>query len=95
MIEISLIATVMRDPELLFAELNRELVIFHIKRGAYFSLDEIGADIWRRIEQPLTVAALCEALVNEYTADRATIEGDVLALFARMRAADLIEVRQP
>lgn len=95
MSEISSTTIVSRDADLLFSAVNRELVIFQIKQGAYFSLDEIGADIWRRIEAPVTVSALCDDLATDYAADRATIERDVLALFAEMTAADLIDLRQP
>ncbi|CCG42683.1 PqqD family protein [Magnetospirillum molischianum] len=95
MTELSSATTVLRDPELLFSPVNHDLVIFQVKQSAYFSLDEIGADIWRRIECPVTVSALCDDLATEYQADRAVIERDVLALLTQMTAAELIELRLP
>lgn len=95
MTEIQPTNIVSRDPGLLFSAVDCEIVVFQINQGAYFSLDEIGADIWRRIESPVTVATLCDDLAIEYAADRAIIEQDVLALLADMAAAELINLQQP
>ncbi len=95
MTELTSSATVVRSPELLFSSIDRELVIFEIKQDTYFSLDDIGADIWRRLERPVAVTALCSGLAEHYVAEPSVIERDVLVLLAEMQAAGLVVVSAP
>ena len=95
MIQIDAATSVSRDNNLLFSSVDSELVIFQISKSAYFSLDKVGTDIWLRLEEPVIVSVLCDALADEYDADRADIERDVLALLNEMYVADLIIPQQP
>ena len=81
-----------RSPSVLAAEVQREIVMMSIEKGQYFGLDDIGSDIWKRIEQPCSFAALIDGLVEEYDADRATIAADVRALLERMAAQDVVRL---
>lgn len=92
MTKISSSDTVVRDNDLLFSAVNNEMVIFQIRQDTYFALDEIGTDIWQRLAQPCAVAELCRDLVQDYDADYAVIERDVLTLLNAMAAADLVQV---
>ena len=61
-----------------------------IEQGRYFGLDDIGSDIWRRIEPPCSFAELIDRLVADYDADRATITADVQSLLGRMVEQDVV-----
>jgi hypothetical protein len=58
----------------------------------YCGLDDIASDIWRRIERPVVVAALCDDLGRSYDIEPAAIEKDVIELLGQMREQGLIEV---
>lgn len=73
--------------------LGEEAVILDLQRGEYYGLDEVGALIWNRIQQPCSVAAICAAVLEVYDVQPAECEEDVVALLAELRAAGLIEVR--
>ncbi|MBF0375281.1 MAG: PqqD family protein, partial [Alphaproteobacteria bacterium] len=60
-----------------------------VDRGVYCGLDAIGSDIWRRLEQPIRVDALCADLARDYDAPDETIAADVLALLARLLEQEL------
>ena len=79
-----------RSPSVLTAEVDGEIVMMSIERGHYFGLDDIGSDIWKRIEPPCSFAALVDRLVADYDADRAIIASDVQALLARMAEQDIV-----
>jgi len=79
-----------RSPSVLTAEVEGELVMMSIEQGRYFGLDDIGSDIWRRIEPPCSFCALIDRLAADYDADRATIAADVQALLGRMAAHDVV-----
>ena len=79
-----------RSGSLLTAEVDGELVMMSIEHGRYYGLDDIGSDIWRRMEEPVTFGALVDRLAAEYDADRATIAADVKALLQGMAAQNVV-----
>ena len=81
-----------RSPSVLTAEVDGEIVMMSIEQGRYFGLDDIGSDIWKRIESPCSFAALIDRLIADYDADRATIAADVQALLGRMAAQDVVRL---
>jgi Coenzyme PQQ synthesis protein D (PqqD) len=81
-----------RSPSVLTAEVDGEVVMMSIERGRYFGLDDIGSDIWKRLDQPCSFATLVDRLVADYDADQATIAADVEALLGRMAAQDVVRL---
>ncbi len=74
-------------------DLEDEAAILHLKSGIYFGLNEVGAFLWRRLQQPATVAALETAVLAEYAVTPEQCAADVQALLADLLAQKLIEVR--
>jgi hypothetical protein len=81
-----------RSPSVLTAEVDGEIVMMSIQQGQYFGLDDIGSDIWKRIEPPCSFAALINGLTADYEADRATIHADVHSLLLRMVEQDVVRL---
>lgn len=86
------LTVISRSPAVLAAEVDGEIVMMSIEQGRYFGLDDVGSDIWKRIEQPCSFAALVDALVADYDADRGTIAADVTALLTRMAEQDVVRL---
>ena len=76
-------------------ELSGETVILDFNRGEYYGLDEIGTLIWRELQRPRPVRALCDTIAVEYDVDRNTCEQDVIRLLERLHAEGLVEIREP
>ena len=89
---LSLMSLVKSANDLISAPVNSEVVILSIERGTYYGLDEIGTEIWQRLESPMRIDMLCEELAAKYAADRQTIERDVLALLESLFAEGLVTV---
>ena len=81
-----------RSPSVLTAEVDGEIVMMSIEQGRYFGLDDIGSDIWKRIEPPCSFSALVDGLAADYEADRASIAADVQALLDRMAEQDVVRL---
>lgn len=90
---IALSSVVVRGTQCLEAEVDGEVVLMSVADALYFGLNAVGTDIWRRLAQPIRLADLCSTLAEEYEADIATIERDVLALVAKLAGRKLVEVR--
>ena len=86
------VAVISRSPSVLTAEVDGEIVMMSIEQGRYYGLDDIGSDIWRRIEPPCSFAALIDKLVADYDADRATIVADVQTMLGRMVEQDVVRL---
>jgi len=84
--------TISRSPSVMAAEVDGEIVMMSIEQGSYFGLDDVGSDIWKRIEQPCSFAALVDGLAADYEADRNTIVSDVTALLTQMAEQDVVRL---
>jgi Coenzyme PQQ synthesis protein D (PqqD) len=81
-----------RSPSVLTAEVDGEFVMMSIEQGQYFGLDDIGSDIWKRLDSPCAFADLIDRLVADYNADRASIAADVRSLLERMAERDVVRL---
>lgn len=78
--------------EQITAEIDGEVVVMGLIQGKYVGLDDIGSALWRLMEHPQPVRALCERLEQRYAGDPATIAADVVAFLKELQALGLIEI---
>ena len=83
---------VSRSPSVVTADVDGELMMMSIVHGRYWSLDDVGTDVWQRIEPPCSFDRLVDALAAAYDAERATIAADVQALLRQMLAEDVVRL---
>lgn len=91
-VEIADATRISRSTSLLVAGVNDDLVMMDLKLGRYYGLDRVGADVWSRLETPVTFAALIDSLVGDYDADRDRIAADVRQLLAVMVRHNVVEL---
>ncbi|MEO0374625.1 hypothetical protein C1752_04998 [Acaryochloris thomasi RCC1774] len=80
-------------PDQVSSELVDESVILNLKTGMYYGLNEVGASVWKLLQQPQAVADICDAILQEYEVDPAQCEADVFALLNDMIEAQLVVVK--
>lgn len=80
-------------PDLLSTEAGGELVLMSVTAGKYFSFDEVGTDVWRRLQKETRVDSVCASLASDYQAEPGMIERDVCALLAELGGHGLIQVK--
>jgi len=83
---------VSRNRSILTAEVGAETAMMSLEQDRFFGLDDIGGDIWRRLEVPRTFGELIDELTGDYDASRATIAEDVRKILAEMAAHDLVKL---
>ena len=81
------------SPDQVSSDLAGEIVMLNLKNGTYYGLDQVGARVWGLIEQPHRVAAIRDAILEEYDVEPERCEQDLLALLGELEQAGLIEVR--
>lgn len=84
-------SVVQRRNGALAADVGGELVLMSVERGKYYGLDAVSTDVWGRLERPITVGELCDALICDYLGETSQIERDVISLLERLAEQDLLE----
>lgn len=67
-----------------------ELVLLNADLGAYYALDEVGADIWRLLLETPSVAEAKTRLADRYEAAPETIAADMDRLVADLLESKLL-----
>ncbi|MBD9415033.1 lasso peptide biosynthesis PqqD family chaperone [Pseudomonas sp. PDM16] len=78
MVEVTPHSLIARNPDLVAADMNGDIVMMSIERGAYFGISGVGTRIWELLEQPASVEALVRAIHAEYEVDEPTCQRDML-----------------
>jgi len=77
---------VVRSSEPVSAAAGDALVMFSVEKGNYYGLNEIAAAIWKRIESPVAVMALCGRSAASFDVPPQRCEADVLGFSRSWRA---------
>jgi len=93
MSSVSASSVVEAKSEPLAAPLAEGVVILHVEADRYYNLNELGAEVWQLIQQPLMVAEIVERITATHEVDPARCEADIVALLQDMSRAGLITVR--
>jgi hypothetical protein len=70
--------------------IDGEAVIMNLEKGDYYSLDLIGADVWRLIAAGHAVGEIAAAIAERYGLEHRQAEADVAALTRQLLAESLI-----
>jgi len=81
--------------DVLSSPLGGEVVLLEPRAGVYYSLNEVGAVMWEQLQDPVTLRAICEAIVAEFEVDLATCEPDVRRVLGELLRHNLAEVVLP
>jgi hypothetical protein len=85
-------ARVRIPPNVYARAFGEEVVLLDFKRGEYFGLDAIGAEVWRGIEANETLASIAKRIVQRYEVSEEQALRDVTALVSQMTTERLVEV---
>ena len=72
--------------------LDDEVVILNLGTGVYHGVDGVAAFIWQRLNQPITVKDLCDAVMNEYEVDADRCRADIASLLSDMANSGLVVI---
>lgn len=88
-------AVVVVAADVLSSDVGSEQVVLNLADGLYYGLDEVGGEIWKLLQTPVSVGAICRTIVEKYDVDAERCRRDVTKLLGELAARRLIEVRSP
>ncbi|HLJ40593.1 MAG TPA: PqqD family protein [Candidatus Acidoferrales bacterium] len=72
-------------------ELGEEAAVLNMKNSVYYGLDPVGARIWRLLQQPTSMSAIRDVIVEEYDVTPQQAESDLRDLVEKLLAEGLVE----
>ena len=90
---LNLDCVVQRDPEIIAAEADQDVVMVSISNGLYYAVSDIAREIWETIERPQKVSDLIADLTATYNVDRHLCEEETLSFLEDLRTEGLLQVR--
>ena len=76
----------------LFQEIQNELVILDLAEEQYYGLDDVGATMWRLLNEHGDTAIVIKELCDYYGVDEAVVSKDLGELLEKLLAAGLVTV---
>lgn len=84
---------VQRDPEVIAAEADQDLVMVSIATGYYYGISNVAREIWDAIERPKRVSDLIQDLTTSYNIDRPLCEEQTLSFLENLLEEGLVQVK--
>lgn len=89
---VTLAHKVMRSDEVLMQEVGGEAVLLDLASEQYFGLEPVGTRIWALLGETPALGEVHNRLCEEFDADPARIEADLLVLVEQLSVAGLVKV---
>jgi hypothetical protein len=70
--------------------IDGETIIIHLGTGSYYSLQQVGADVWSAISRGANHDQLVDEVVGRYDVTRDDAEPAITALVSELKGEDLI-----
>lgn len=69
-----------------------ELGMLNVETGQYHMLNQVGSDIWRLIESPVTKEWIVDQLMSDYRVNRTECEEELKSFLDRLQMLRLVDV---
>lgn len=84
-----------RAPNARAARAGPGVVLLHLDRGTYYTLNETGAFLWERLDGARTLDEISNELIERFEIDPATARSDLTELVDELVAEGLAEPATP
>lgn len=73
-------------------EVGDETMMMDVDRGMYYALNSVSSRIWTLLEQPISVKAICDRLLEEYEIEPAVCQQEVKQFLGQLLDRKVITV---
>ena len=71
------ITLITRNPNLVAAEIDGDLVMMSVEQGEYFGITGVGSRVWELLATPTTVADITRVICTEYAVEETACQADM------------------
>ncbi len=80
-----------KSKDVIFRVIDGECIILNLNSSVYYSLNEVGTEIWDRINDENNVSQIASQISSLYSKEYNLVLNDVKDLICDLRAEGLIE----
>jgi len=81
----------LRSSGIVWSDLDGDTVLLDAEAGTYYTLNEVAASVWDKIDGKRAIGEILDLMLEEYDVDRATLEKDLDGLVADLLDKGLIQ----
>jgi hypothetical protein len=89
---LSSLTKVHQSPGVLFNQVDDDLVMMDVNSGNYFGINPVGAEIWNKMEEPVTIQEIINQLLAEYDIDEEICRRETLAFVQQTLERGFVKV---
>jgi hypothetical protein len=78
------------NDKIISRKIHKETVLLNKENGDYFSLNEIGTEIYDYICNKMETKEIVDLLSNKYETERNNLENDVLSLISELQKKNIL-----
>lgn len=81
-----------RNPDMVFSEVDGEVVMLSIQNGEYYNLNEVSTDIWQELKDARSFKDLVTRLQESYDVPYETCESETRVFLEHTLEKGIIEI---
>ena len=81
-----------RNPDMVYSEVDGEVVMLSVKNGEYYNLNEVSADIWKELKESLSFKDLVTRLQDTYEVSYEVCELETRSFLEQTLEKGIIEI---
>lgn len=81
-----------RNPEMVAANIDGDVVMMGVDQGQYYGITGVGSRVWDLLAEPISIDGITDIICREYETDPATCREDMSTFVNDLLKIDLIEI---
>lgn len=78
--------------DVVFREVEQEMVLLNLGTGSYYGLDPVGSRMWDLLAEKKNIREVLEIMLQEYEATTEDLQRDILHLVQELKTRGLVQV---
>ncbi len=80
------------SPDALYEDLDGKIVILNFQKEKYYTLDEIGSDMWKLFNEKNNTEEVIKQLLEDYDVDEEKLTNDLADLISKLSDSGLVTI---
>ena len=94
MTDLTLDTRLIRNPELVAAEMDGDLVMMSVDNGEYYGVGGVGPRVWELLGEPISIDGLTASICAEFEVEEVRCREDMVKFVTQMSEMGLIQVAE-
>lgn len=83
---------VCHDEAVVYTDIDDKIMMMNVDTGEYYDFDDIASFIWRHINKPVSVEALCDKINDEFEVEQDQCRADTEEFLDDLATRSLIRI---